>query len=409
MTFRKFTLAMGLATCMALAAGAEDKVRLNNGTEWVGEIIEQTEHYIIIRVKHGSYVKDMTFFKGDVAEIIEDAATETAEAESTEAAAATTTTTATEPEAGSGTVILRLPLVGGVGETMRHQEIEKVAAYADKLKKEKGISPIIVLEIESPGGAMSEMYAIHDTLMEVKKRHRVVAWIKEAISAAAATAFHCDEIYFRTDGSLGAMTGYNPGSGEALKGAELQRWLTDASAWAEAGGRPGLIAKAMIHHPFEVSYDVDEETGEVTWYDTLEGEYDLSDATTNLTFTSGHAEQSGFADGIADSEQKLAELLDMKEWNEDPYAKKLQEEWMKTFEKANYEIPMIFGELQIIQGGSLDAEGKLRAAIAKIDELIKWWKKEPDLCRAMGLPSQQDLERLLREYQKALSDMKNRG
>lgn len=408
MTLRKFTLAMGLATCMALAAGAEDKIRLNNGTEWVGEIVEQTEHYIIIRVTHGSYVKNMTFFMGEVAEITKDAATET----STEAADATTeagnanTATPAANVDGSGAVILRLPLVGGVGQTFRHQEIEKVAAYADKLTREKGIRPIIVLEIESGGGAMSEMYAIHDTLMEVKKRHRVVAWIKEAISAAAATAFHCDEIYFRTDGSLGAMTGYNPGTGLALKDAELARWLRDASAWAEAGGRPGLIARAMIHHPFEVSYDVDDETGEVIWYDSLEGEYTLSDAASNLTFTSGHAIQSGFADGIADNEQELAQLLDMKEWNEDPYAKNLQEDWMKTFERANYEIPMIFGELQIIQGGSLDAEGKLVAAMQKIRDLIAWWKREPDLCRAMGIPPVEDLERLLREYTRALDRMR---
>jgi hypothetical protein len=351
----------------------------------------------------------MTFFKGDVAEIIEDVTTETTEADATEAAASTSTSAPVESEAGSGTVILRLPLVGGVGQTFRHQEIETVAAYADKLTREKGIRPIIVLEIESGGGAMTEMYAIHDTLMEVKKRHRVVAWIKEAISAAAATAFHCDEIYFRTDGSLGAMTGYNPGTGLALKDAELERWLRDASAWAEAGGRPGLIARAMIHHPFEVSYDVDDETGEVTWYDTLEGEYDLSDATTNLTFTSIDAKQSAFSDGIADSEEELAQLLDMKVWNEDPYAKNLQEDWMKTFELANYEIPMIFGELQIIQGGSLDAEGKLQAAISKIEKLIQWWKREPDLLRSMGLPSREDLERLLREYRKALDDLKDRG
>jgi hypothetical protein len=312
-------------------------------------------------------------------------------------------------EEGSGTVILRLPLTGMVGLEFRHQEIEKVAAYADKLKKEQGIDPIIVLEIESGGGMMSEMYAIHDTLMEVKKRHRVVAWIKEAISAAAATAFHCDEIYFRTDGSLGAMTGFNSGTGISLKDEELARWLRDAAAWAEAGGRPGLIARAMIHHPFIVSYSVDDETGEVTWYDSLEGEYVLSDEDTNLTFTSGHAERSGFADGIANSEQELARLLDMKEWTEDPYAKDVYDQWMENFEEASHDIPYLIGELQIIQGGALDAEGKIQAAIRIIDDLLKWWKKEPDLCRMMGLPSEEDLERLIREYRRALQQIRSRG
>ncbi len=409
MTFSKFTVALGLAACIAAAAGAEDKVVLKSGVEWVGEIVNSAEHFITIRVTHGTYVKDMTFFRGDIAEIIEDAMIEAdAGAEADTAAADAELDPA--PEYGQGKpVIIRLPLTGTVGMEFRHDEIEYVADHADKVKKETGVSPIIVLEIESGGGLMLEMYNIHETLMEVKKRHRVVAWIKEAISAAAATAFHCDEIYFRTDASLGAMTGFNGGTGIALKDEALAQWLSDAAEWAEAGGRFGGIAKAMIHNPFELSYDVDENDN-VTWYDTLEGEYDLSTAGDNLVFNASHAEQSGFADGIADSEAELAELLDLDGWSEDEFGKAAHEDWMALYEKAHHDIPYKFQELEIIQGSAAaDPEQKINAAIKLLKELIDWWDLAPFVCEfEFGLPPKEDLERAIRELQKQLSDIKER-
>src|SRR5262245_37502137 len=63
-----------------------------------------------------------------------------------------------------------LPWGDTVGQTARAFEIEQIANEADKW----GPGQIIVLDIDSPGGLVSEIYRISDTIKEVRKRHRLV-------------------------------------------------------------------------------------------------------------------------------------------------------------------------------------------------------------------------------------------
>ncbi|MEY2795617.1 MAG: Serine dehydrogenase proteinase, partial [Planctomycetota bacterium] len=89
-----------------------------------------------------------------------------------------------------------------VGLGARHEEIEKIGTEADKI----GPGQIIVLEVNSGGGLVLEGDKIDETLNKLRERHRVIAWIHEAISAAAFTSLHCNEIYFQRVGTLGAIT-----------------------------------------------------------------------------------------------------------------------------------------------------------------------------------------------------------
>lgn len=411
-TFRKSLLAAGLALGMAASALAQDKVTLKDGREFSGEVLKETESYVQMRVVTGSFAQVQTFWIGDVAKVEKGVRVEKKE-ESTgprPASGAPTRPTAptSQSEVESRPGVILLPMKGMVGLGFRHNEIERVAEEADRIKSRTGISPVIVLEIESGGGLMSEMYEIHETLTRLKKNHRIVAWVKQAISAAAATAFHCDEIYFMTEGNLGAMTGY---AGQtALQGAALQQWLRDASAWAESGGRPGMVARAMIHHPVELSYDKDPETGKVTWYESLQGEFILSDDQTNLSFSSSQAIHSGFADGIADTRAQLAKLLDLEEWHEmSDIGRRAYEEWKNTSERAEVEIPRIFGRLRIAQESSAaDPVEKINRIIRLLEELVRWSKQAPNVAYLNGLPSIEELERMIRELRKQLSDMRRR-
>lgn len=417
---------MLLSTCLTLgvtaSAFAADKVILKDGREFSGEIVKKTENYVQIRVIMGSLDQVQTFWIGDVAKIIEDVATDSdtekkdGSGDATQprpaGSASPRPTTSGAVENGINRTkpgVIVLPMKGTVGIEFRKDEIERVAAEADKIKRETGISPIIVLEIESGGGLMIEMYNIHETLIELKKNHRIVAWIKQAISAAAATAFHCDEIYFMTEGNLGAMTGFNAGTGQSLKGPALEQWLRDASEWAEAGGRPGMVARAMIHHPVLLSYDKDPETGKVTWYENLDGEFKLSDEISNLSFSSSQAFHSGFADGVADTKEQLAQFLDLGEWNEMSRAGyEAYEEWNQTVSRAKVEIPRIFGRFQIVQGSAAASpEEKIGRMIDLVEQLIMWSRRAPNVARyEVGVPPIEELERMIRDMKKALSDMR---
>lgn len=417
-TFTRMLLSACLALGVTASVFAADKVVLKDGREFSGEIVKKTDTYVQIRVILGSLEQVQTFWMGDVAKIVEDVADsnkETGSDESTQpkpAGAAPKPATSGSTEKGLNRAkpgVIVLPMKGTVGIEFRKEEIERVAEEADKIKRETGISPIIVLEIESGGGLMLEMYNIHESLTELKKNHRIVAWIKQAISAAAATAFHCDEIYFMTEGNLGAMTGFNAGTGQSLKGPALEQWLSDASEWAESGGRPGMIARAMIHHPVLLSYDKDPETGKVTWYESLQGEYKLSDEISNLSFSSSQALHSGFADGVADTKEQLAKFLDLAEWNEmSRTGYEAYEDWNKTVSRAKVEIPRIFGRFQIIQGSAAASpEEKIGRMIDLLEQLIMWSRRAPNVARyEAGLPPIEELERMIRDLKKQLSDMR---
>jgi ClpP class serine protease len=288
-----------------------------------------------------------------------------------------------------------------VGLEFRHEEMEKIAEEADK----HGPGQIIVLLIESGGGAVTEMEQIHETLLEIKKRHRLVAWIQEAISAACATAIHCDEIYFMTEGTAGSMTAF--AGGQSWQGAQLQKWLNTAGEWMELGGRSPYIGEAMIDDDKLLSYDKDGKTGKVTWYNDLSGEFILSRMDENLTFNSSNALHCGFADGIADTEPQLAKLLDLPKWYEvSDYGREIHEDWMSTVKRAQEDLPRLADELQYKNQSSGDPVKILGTQINIMKQIVQWWDRAPNVCEMSGIPPKEFLERQIAEMRRELARMK---
>jgi ClpP class serine protease len=296
-----------------------------------------------------------------------------------------------------------LPLKGMVGEGFRSEEMNALAKHCDKY----GPGQIIVIEIESGGGLAIEMERIHYAIKEIRKRHRMVAWIREAISAAAATAMNCDEIYFTSTGTLGAMTMF--AGGVSAKGEELEKWMNQAARIAELGGRSKYIAWAMIDDEALLSYDKDPETGEVTWHNDLSGQVVLSDAKTNLVFNASSAMDCGFADGIADTKDELAALLNLPggKWNEkDDYGRKISKDWLALVEKAKEEIPLQFARYDY-KGAASGAKAKIGVQIGIIKDLIRWWDRCPNVCLLSGVPPKPQLERELEELKRIMARMNN--
>ena len=194
-----------------------------------------------------------------------------APAKGTPAAAPAGTTTAAKsaaPAAAPGDVgkqrqVFILPQSGMVGVGLRAAEMEKVEKAADKF----GPGQIIVLRINSPGGLVTEADEIDKVLNRVREKHRLVAWLEEAISAAAVTALHCREIYFMNLGSMGSATMFS--GDKSITGPQLDAWLRRISEIAEAGGRNGHVAKCMVYSPLVVSYTRDPKTGKVTFFPTV--------------------------------------------------------------------------------------------------------------------------------------------
>jgi hypothetical protein len=286
--------------------------------------------------------------------------------------------------------VFLLPWEGTVGIMARHDEIEEIAAEADKY----GPGQIIVLEINSPGGLVMEGDKIHETLMEVKKRHRIIAWIKKAISAGAFTALHCDEIYFMKVGAMGSAVMF---AGQtSISGPQLDAWVKDFGDVAEAGGRSRIPAECMVTRTKMASYDKDPETGKVTWYPDMRGEYDISDDTQVLTINAEQAMDSQFIDGIADTEEELAVLLDLPEWHEiNDEGRRIHKRWTDNVEACKREVPRIMRDLQIKPEDQ---------QLVLLEKLLRWYDRcEPVMLYEFNGPGggkdelRRSIERLRRQ------------
>jgi hypothetical protein len=296
-----------------------------------------------------------------------------------------------------------LPWKGGVGQTARHDEIEAVAKEADKW----GPGQIIILDIDSPGGLVTEIFKISKTLADVRQRHRVVAWVREAISAAAVTSMHCDEIYFRTMGADGAAMMI--AGRDSVYGERLDKFRQEIGDVIEKNGRPRMVFEAMVLASAVLTYTKDPVTGKVTWHDKitgLPGEVVLSDDKDNLTFNASNALDSGFSKGTADTGEELAPLLGLKEWYEvSDYGRKISGELNKNYEECEKDIKFQMERLNIQRAGG--AQEQISVEIQIIEKILAWHKRCPPCVEGKVNPDA--LIKQLKDLKKQLSQSKKKG
>ncbi len=278
--------------------------------------------------------------------------------------------------------VFLLPLDGGVGEIIRSTEIREITEHADQY----GPGQIIILDINSPGGSVLTGVQMRDLLYDIRKRHRVIAWVDRATSGGAFLSFCCDEIYFRRSSNFGSITMWS-GNYQGAAEPEMNAWIRQLEGVLAKSSRTPLFAAPMVVFSAQLSYDIDEETGEITYYDTIEGEYVLSDGESVevLSITADQAEHCGLSDGTADTFEELAALLDLDEWNEiDDEGRKLAAQWNITFDRAGVEINELFGELN----GNVEARSNGERIMKQIKAgkaLLSWANKLGESAMNFGL------------------------
>ena len=322
--------------------------------------------------------------------------------------------------------VLYARLQGPVGAYIRADEIYNTAKIADAI----GPGQTLVFHIFTNGGLVSEIIRIADAVAETRKNHRVVMWIEKAISAGAATALCADEIYFQTDTRLGAITTLT-GAG-AVSDAEQFEDIALLQEQLKVGSRPAKLAYPLKLAGTYMSYDKDEITGEITWYvsDTLhdmnkigqqmgaegliEGFYRLDrpffdpvdsngkywvvdgpstvhenrqpifvvkmgDKTPDPNSGEVDVIHSGFGDGVADTKDELAKLLDLPDgWHEvSPTSRKDAENWHNTVKETDETFfNDITLELQMTYP-NLSEKDKLKWLISKVPSISRMIKSAP--------------------------------
>jgi hypothetical protein len=299
--------------------------------------------------------------------------------------------------------VFLLPFVGGVGATARAFEIDQLGKEADKW----GPGQIIILEIDSPGGLVTEIFKIVEAIRSLRERHRVVAWVKEAISAAAVTSMQCDEIYFQTVGANGAAMMI---AGRAsVYGEPLDKFRDELGVIVEKNGRPRMVFEAMVLAKAVLTYTKDPVTGKTTWHDKitgLPGEVVLSDEKDNLTFNASNALDSGFSKGTADTGAEFAPLLGLKEWYEvSDYGTKIAAAWKKLYEECEKDLSYQMERMEIPRAGG--AEEQLAVQIQILEKVVAWHKRCPPCVD--GKLDIEGVHKQLKQWRKQLVDMRKRS
>jgi ATP-dependent protease ClpP protease subunit len=404
-------------------AGQAVELKLKDGSKWRGTVGDSVEVrfmqqnievtlqgklakaenlYIQLDTEFGGKSVSKVIFNADIVSVKSTAAAGPSEEKPASPASKTPTPSASpsSPNAADQSDkkplgVFVLPLEGTVGETFRHEEIDKMAEYMDK---NYGPGQVLVLLINSNGGSALESQIIANSIREIKKRHRVIAWIHKAISAGCQTAMCCPEIYFMTEGTAGAVTTWNPGTGQSIKGEDLERAMEHLAQIAIENGYSKYIAYSMKTNKAMCSYDRDPVTGDITWYGDLSGKYVLSDDKSNLSFNASNALHCKFSKGTADTEEDLAKLLNLPKWYEfSDYGRKLAKEWQALCEQAHNEIPLLLQRMSYKNTSTGDAVVILGTRIGILTDLIRWLDRCPNVAEQMLGPKEISKPRLQRE------------
>ncbi len=300
-----------LSLALVGGASAKDRVTLNDGTVVEGVIKQDLDGNIWMVINRGGVEQEVIYRAREIRKIERDVASQ---ADDTRQQTRRGAERREQPRAANGlgaprAAVLSLGAGGDknmVGLYITAQSIRD----AIPLLKEENIE-IVVLRINSGGGALLELQKLSDVIHEeLKPEFRVVAWIDDAISAAAMTAHCIEEIYFMSRGAYGACTGWR-GNLEAMKGRGLEEVLYMMEKISARGGYDPAIMRAMqIQVPLSASID---EHGRVTWYQDLSGDHVVNEGNRILTFTSATAEKFGFSKGTADTIDELAKAMGLTE------------------------------------------------------------------------------------------------
>jgi len=421
---RTVTALLSLLLILAVTGGVwaqSAQIRLADGSRWRGEVSEQIEvtyvqHgigvtiqgklisiadlYIVVEGDVAGDLRKTTIFRGDIKKM-RTLGSDEADAATT-SRSATTRRSARDSDADDDDFgVFFLPMDGGVGDTFRHDEIDMIGEEADKY----GPGQIIILHINSNGGLVYESELITESIWELKKRHRVIAWVRKAISAGCSTAMVCDEIYFESVGTAGSVTTIR---GQThVPEAQAQPGIDYLVKIAREAGYSEHIARSMKLKKYMCSYDKDEQTGEITWYNDLSGDYKLSTDEQNLTFNASNAKHCGFSKGTADTEEDLAKLLDLPEWREkSPYGRQIAKAWQDTVKRCKHDVTMLMRQ-RSYKGTSGDAEERLGTLININNKIIRWAERAPLVCyMEFGIQSTEQLERENDELRKQLADIR---
>ena len=286
----------------------------------------------------------------------------------------------------------------------------------------------ILLEIDTPGGRIDFAKRICSAIAKTKGCS-IIAFVKGgkyggALSAGAAVALACNKIYMAQNTTIGAATAIglsrsgrpediNKTYGETVGEKISSAWRAYLASLAEQGGRPGLLARAMVDKEIEVVEISD--TDKRLFVEPMNKKPDQQIVHTwnkkgsLLTLTADEAAKCMIADKVANSREDV--LRDLKAadaeiaMNDD--FQKAGKEFERAYLKFNVLKKSIDLEVKQLEQEQTMARGLklLRDIRGDFKSAIEMAKRYPDLNINVQM-LEEELNSVEAIYQKAKIDSK---
>lgn len=337
----------------ALAAADDQcaRLRLRDGRELVGRVIEDTLNSITFEVWIGEFRSEVRYPRSQVADLRLIPCDELEAKVPESAPTADADSPATAPGAEAVVRYVLIPITGGIGFFPDEPQDECVTSEglhnALQRAKKAGVGHV-VLFIDSPGGSAEEADEIVRVLREFQADLTISAVVRKSISAAMWATFAASHIFVLPDASSGAALAFSmdPDTGSAMVDQkQLAARAAQLASWAESHGHSGALARAMVDPSAEL-WATDGASGfSLSGQRKNEASILLDGAATVVALTADEMVQYGVAKRV-NSVAEIALHFDTPRW----------EQWGK------------YGEREMFNVSNALAEGE-RRAIADYESL----------------------------------------
>ncbi|HWB20063.1 MAG TPA: hypothetical protein VG711_07180 [Phycisphaerales bacterium] len=299
-------LARALAITMWIGACAHaDRIVLSDGRYLDGEVLEETTTDISFRYQLAGIWTTQKFLKRDV-DVIERKdgdQSDLGQAQDDDKTHVAHKPGVTNPTTDLPKVVI-IPLHGvvglvdsdSIGNSFDATELQQCLERAHELNAEA-----VLLEIDSPGGLVSEMERICETIIAWKGTLRIVAYPKDAFSAAAVISLSCPELVMHKKSRVGAAVIIikKGGKTSAVDAKMASPHYAKQKQYMASSGQPYELLSAMTIMETELWWS---EQGGFRNAQPQGNEWSVVDgATTVLTMTADEATRWKVAKGATDS------------------------------------------------------------------------------------------------------------
>lgn len=316
-----------LALASACAFG--DKVYLKDGRVLEGRVISKSDREVTFEIRRAGSAMVMRVPMTDVIEVVvanastqptsqsagkspnipEGFEIESAPANIPDDAGASADGVGLQARPGAGPTYLTLPVYGEIGLYVSASLFQTYFRIAGTEKPD-----LVILDFDCPGGSVQELDKLLDLLS--KQQHlTIVAYVRNAHSAAAILAMACPKVVMAPGGSIGGAVIYQItpwGTPQNIEEKMQSIYRAKFRSAASNAGHEPLLVEGMMRTDLILSEAV--EGGRARIVEGIApGQRVIKPAGRILTLTSEEAVACGLANGICESVQDCDTLLGLED------------------------------------------------------------------------------------------------